>query len=161
PALMHSETASCQCESWRMEMAALMKVTILGAVTAAAALFVAQPVQAGTAAVQPHQIMFNHAPAIAVENVGRRGYGYRRGGYGYRHGFYRSGYYRPYRLFYGGGFPAYGYGYGNGYGYASDYGDDNGYGYANDYGYGNGYGYENDYGYANDYGDGNGYGYAN
>ncbi len=150
-----------------------MRATILAALTAAAALFPTQSVQAATAAVQPHSIIFDQASDALIENVGRRGGwghgGYRRGGWGYRRGVYRRGgwgyrrgvyrrglygsrygYYRPYRRFYGGGFPAYGYGYGNGYGY--------GYGYANDYGYENGYGYGNGYGYAGDYGYENGYG---
>jgi hypothetical protein len=163
-------------------MITLMRAGAFAAVTAAAALFIAQPVQAATAAVQPHSIIFDHASDTLIENVGRRGGwargGYRRGGWGYRRGIYRRGgwgyrrgvyrrglygsrygYYRPYRRFYGGGLPAYGYGYGNGYGYANDYGYDNGYGYANDYAYENGYGYANDYGYGNDCGCG-GYGYG-
>jgi len=165
-------------------MATYMKATVLAALTAAAALFPTQSVQAAMAAVQPHSIIFNQASDALIENVGRRGGwgrgGYRRGGWGYRRGIYRRGgfgyrrgvyrrgfygsrfgYYRPYRRFYGGGFPAYGYGYGNGYGDANDYGyaDD---GYANGYGYENGYGYANDYGYGNDCGCGygNGYGYG-
>jgi len=127
-------------------MATLVRVTVLAVATAAAALFVAQPAQAATAAVQPHQIIVDHAPAKLVEDVGRRrgyyrGGGYRRGGYGYRRGFYghrgygyRRGYYRrayrPYRRFYGGGYPAYGYGYPCGYGYGYGYGCPTyGYGY--------------------------------
>jgi hypothetical protein len=144
----------------------------MAAIAAAAALFPTQPVQATTAAVQPHSIISHQASEALIENVGRRGgWGYRagvyrHGGYGYRRGVYRRGlygsrygYYRPYRRFYGGGFPAYGYG--NGYGYANDYG------YADDYdypdeGYGNGYGYANDYVYENGCGCGygNGYGYG-
>jgi len=127
-------------------MATFIRVPWLAATTVAAALFVAQPAQAATAAVQGQQIIFDHAPSKLVEDVGRRGgyrSGYRRGGYGYRRGFYghrgygyRRGYYRhayrPYRRFYGGGYPAYGYGYGYpcGYGYGYGYGCPNyGYGY--------------------------------
>ena len=125
-------------------MATLMRVTVLAAATAAAALFVAQPAQAGTAAIQPHQIIVDHAPAKLVEDVGnRRRYqsgGYRRGGYGrgyarrgvygYRRGYARRGGYGYRRGFYGGGYPAYGYGYGSpcGYGYGYGYGCP-GYGY--------------------------------
>jgi len=185
PALMHAEAASCQCES--LKMTTLMRAIALAAVTAVAALFIAQPVQAATAAVQPHSIIFDHASDTLIENVGRRGGwgrgGYRRGGWGYRGGIYRRGgwgyrrglyrrglygsrygYYRPYRRFYGGGLPAYGYGYGNDYGYGNGYGYANDYGYNNDYGYdngyGNGYGYSNDYGYGDGCGCGNGYGYG-
>jgi hypothetical protein len=145
-------------------MATYMKATVLAALTAAAALFPTQSVQAAMAAVQPHSIIFNQASDALIENVGRRGGwgrgGYRRGGWGYRRGIYRRGgfgyrrgvyrrgfygsrfgYYRPYRRFYGGGFPAYGYGYGNGYGYANDYGYENGYGNGCGCGNGNGYGF--------------------
>ena len=159
-------------------MATLMRTTAFAAITTAAVLFIAQPAQAATAAVQPHSIMFNQASDTLIESVGRRGGwargGYRSGGWGYRRGIYRRGgwgyrrgvyrrglygsrygYYRPYRRFYGGGYPAYGYGYGNGYGYG--YANDNGYG--GDYGYGGGdYGYGYGNGYANDYGYGNGCG---
>src|SRR5262245_40856872 len=93
PALMHAEAASCQCES--LKMATLIRAIALAAVTAAAALFSAQPVQAATAAVQPHSIIFDHASDTLIENVGRRGGwargGYRRGGWGYRGGIYRRG----------------------------------------------------------------------
>jgi hypothetical protein len=168
-------------------MAQHFRATVMSAMAAAAALFPTQPGQAATAAVQPHSIISHQASEALFENVGRRGgWGYRpgvyrHGGYGYRRGVYRRGlygsrygYYRPYRGFYGGGFPAYGYG--NGYGYANDYGyaDDydypegyangygygNGYGYANDYIYGNGDGYASDYVYGNDCGCGYGYGYG-
>jgi hypothetical protein len=156
-------------------MATHMKAIVLAAVTAAAALFIAQPVQAATAAVQPHSIFFDQASDTQIVNVGRRGGwgrgGYRRGGWGYRRGVYRRGLYgarygynRPYRRFYGGGFPAYGYGYGNAYGYGDGYGYANDYGYEN--GYGNGYGYANDDGYESGYGNGcgcsngNGYGFG-
>jgi len=150
-------------------MATHMRATVLAAVIAAVPLFLTQPVQAATAAVQPHSIIFHQASDALIENIGSRGgWGYRRGvyrhsGWGYRRGVYRRGlygsrygYYRPYRRFYGAGVPAYSYGYGNGYDYANDYdyADD---GYANDYGYAdNGYGYGGGCGC----GYGNGYGYG-
>jgi hypothetical protein len=95
-----------------LDMSALVRVTAL-AVTAAAALFVAQPSQAITPVVQPHSIIADAANGDAlVTTVARRGGAYRGGrvyrgravyrGRGvYRGGVYRRGVYRRPGLRYG------------------------------------------------------------
>ena len=95
-----------------LDMSALLKVTAL-AVTAAVALFVAQPSQAITPVVQPHSIIADAANGDSlVTTVARRGGAYRGGrvyrgraiyrGRGvYRGGVYRRGVYRRTGLRYG------------------------------------------------------------
>ncbi len=95
-----------------LDMSALSKVTAL-AVTAAVALFVAQPSQAITPVVQPHSIIADAANGDSlVTTVARRGGAYRGGrvyrgrsvyrGRGvYRGGVYRRGVYRRPGLRYG------------------------------------------------------------
>src|SRR5262245_58223725 len=110
-----------------------MGLAVLAAATMTAALFMAQPVQAVTAVVQPHSIVADTANGdTLVTTVARRGVAYRgRAGYRgrgvyrggvfrggvYRRGVYRGGVYRRPGLWYGATGGYYG-GYGQPCGYA-------------------------------------------